>query len=204
MAGAPHPPIGSCPPTSLPLRRTGTGPATFTAKGVPVPGRRGICDQRGQQPFLHGGRDHQLIVIAATANRAQDGLVLRHHHVPEPAAPRAVLMVAFDGMQLLDLAGPVEVFQAADVIAGGDTYDILIATPSGRPVRTSSGVEVGADLALEDVPRRIGAVDTVVVVGGTGTRAMRKKHGFLHGIQAVSATARRTTSVCTGALVLAA
>jgi transcriptional regulator GlxA family with amidase domain len=138
------------------------------------------------------------------ANRAQDDPVLRHHSAPEPAEPRTVLVVAFDGMQLLDLAGPIEVFQAADVIAGGDKYDILVATPSGRAVRTSSGVEVGADLALEDVPRRIGAVDTLVVVGGTGTRAMRKKHGFLHGVQAVSATARRTTSVCTGALVLAA
>jgi len=112
--------------------------------------------------------------------------------------------VAFDGMQLLDLAGPLEVFRAADGIAGGGKYDLHVATPGGRRVRTSSGVDLGADLAVEEVGARLGPVDTLIVVGGIGTRAIRHDEAFVEQLGTIAATADRIASVCTGALVLAA
>lgn len=167
---------------------------------------------------------------------------------------RTVVFVAFDGMQLLDLAGPLEVFRAADQVhrrgggrvdssagdgAGGDgstgCYDVSVATPGGRAVRTSSGLEIGAQLVLsqlasacrstddgraaDDPPpiRRTGgesvsnrrltgpdSVDTLVVVGGRGTRNLRHDDVFLGQVRAIATQSRRITSVCTGALVLAA
>lgn len=117
---------------------------------------------------------------------------------------RTVVFVAFEGMQLLDLAGPLEVFQAADTISGGGAYDLQIATAGGRRVRTSSGVEVGADVALEGATATLGPIDTLVVVGGLGTRAARQDATLLDGIRAIAGRSRRVSSVCTGALVLAA
>ena len=70
-------------------------------------------------------------------------------------SPRTIVLVAYDRMQLLDLAGPVEVFANADDIAGGGAYRVLVATPDGRRVRTTSGIEVGADIALADAPETL-------------------------------------------------
>ena len=118
---------------------------------------------------------------------------------------RTVLVVGFDRLQLLDLAGPIEVFDAADRVAGGGAYRIVVATPGGRAVRSTSRVGIEADVALEAAAAdATTAVDTLVVVGGRGTRALLDDDAVLDQIRSVSARARRTTSVCTGALVLAA
>ena len=93
-------------------------------------------------------------------------------HVP---APRSVVFVAVPGIQLLDLAGPLEVFDAANRLRErrGEpaAYRTTIATPDGARIRTSSGVDLGADAALGDVAAGTDPVDTVLVVGGSGTRA---------------------------------
>lgn len=117
------------------------------------------------------------------------------------STPRTIVLVAFDGLQLLDLAGPLEVFDAADRIAGGGRYRTVVATPDGARVRSTSRLEVGADVALPDAPE---SIDTLVVVGGRGTRSLIADGAFLAQIRDLSDRARRTTSVCSGALVLAA
>ncbi len=146
------------------------------------------------------GRDRQELVIAATALRLHDGVVTR---------TRSVVLVAFDGIQLLDLAGPADVLDAATRLSardGGAGYDVRIATPGGAGIRTSSGIAVGADLDLTDpdaLARAVPSLDTLVVVGGTGTRLARTDEDLLDAVRALADRARRITSVCTGALVLA-
>ena len=117
------------------------------------------------------------------------------------AAPHTVVLVAFDRLQLLDLAGPAEVFDAANRLAETELYDVRIATPDGGRVRTTSGIELGADLALADAPASIG---TLMVVGGRGTRTLMHDDGFLAHVRDLSARSGRTTSVCSGSLVLGA
>ncbi|MCU1455444.1 MAG: AraC family transcriptional regulator [Acidimicrobiales bacterium] len=116
---------------------------------------------------------------------------------------RRVVVVAFDGFQLLDLAGPVEAFRAARELGAQPAYAIEIATPSGRRVRSASAVEITADSSLRRLAQDRSAVDTLLVVGGQGSRVAAADEPFLADIRAVSARARRTTSVCTGAFVLA-
>ncbi len=127
--------------------------------------------------------------------------------------PRTVVLVAFDGIQLLDLAGPAEALQAATALLGRTPdpqpdpgYRLVIATPHGARVRTVSGIEVGADVDLLDpAALAIAAphLDTVLVVGGFGTRQARQDEAILAAVRGLAARARRITSVCTGALVLA-
>jgi transcriptional regulator GlxA family with amidase domain len=136
-----------------------------------------------------------------------------------PAPTRTVAIVAFERLQLLDLAGPLEVFDAASRLAdphgedhGDDqadrgphpAYRVVVATPEGRTVRTSSGLPVAGDHDLHHLVAGREPIDTLVVVGGRGTRAVVDDQPFLADVRALSARARRTTSVCTGALVLAA
>jgi transcriptional regulator GlxA family with amidase domain len=119
--------------------------------------------------------------------------------------PRSVLIAVFDGVQSLDVTGPLEVFAGANGHVagggfGGPAYEITIAGPGGTPVRTSSGLTLvpGRDL------RAAAAAHTVLVPGGEGTRsgggAADEVTDWLrrHGPQA-----QRIASVCTGAFLLA-
>ena len=115
-----------------------------------------------------------------------------------------VVVVAMEGLQLLDLAGPIEVLYGANYFAGKDLYRTLVATPGGTDVRSHSGVRVGADVALEDMARSPRTVDTLTVVGGFGTPAAAEDEAFVADVARLGRQARRTTSVCTGSLVLAA
>ena len=69
------------------------------------------------------------------------------------AAPHTVVVVAFDGLQLLDLAGPVEVLRTATRLGASPPYRTMVATPDGQPVRSESGVSVAADVSLAALAR---------------------------------------------------
>ena len=114
---------------------------------------------------------------------------------------RTIVLVAYDQMQLLDLAGPLEVFDNADRIAGGGAYEVLVATPGGDRVRTTSGIEIGGDIAIADAPV---SFDTLMVIGGRGTRTLVSDEPFLASIRELAGRAERITSVCSGSFLLAA
>lgn len=123
---------------------------------------------------------------------------------------RQVAFLIFDDFQLLDLAGPVEVLHAANELGADPPYRTTIMTPDGRPVRSASGIRIVPDQALGDLRRDVDeaaahdALDTVVAVGGVGARQAGKQQSVLRDLRALSHQAKRTSSVCTGALVLAA
>lgn len=119
-------------------------------------------------------------------------------------ASRSVVVVAYDGFQLLDLAGPVEVFETANRLAGEALYQRTIVTSNGRSVGSSSGVLVGPSTSITALANAEAPIDTLVVLGGLGSRRCAQDPAFLNGVAALSARSRRITSVCTGALVLAA
>ncbi|NUP32400.1 MAG: GlxA family transcriptional regulator, partial [Streptomycetaceae bacterium] len=78
---------------------------------------------------------------------------------------RRVVLIGYDGAALLDIACPVEAFDAANVIGADPPYRVELASLGGRPVRCASGFTLAAHLALEDVA---GRVDTLLVAGGHG------------------------------------
>ncbi|MGV9881390.1 GlxA family transcriptional regulator [Streptomyces sp. NPDC003006] len=112
---------------------------------------------------------------------------------------RTVLVVLFEGVQSLDVTGPVEVFTGAGHCVGDADGGYLIRTASldGAPVRTSSGLTLVPDSALADAPDP----HTLLVPGGAGTRPADP--GLIDWLRAHGPRARRLVSVCTGALRLA-
>lgn len=112
-------------------------------------------------------------------------------------AQRTVLVVLFDGVQSLDVSGPVEVLAGAEKHTPG-TYRIRTASLDGAPVRTTSGLTLVPDGTLADAPDP----HTLVVPGGQGTR--RPDPPLVDWLRAHGPRARRLVSVCTGAALLAA
>ncbi|KOV61931.1 GlxA family transcriptional regulator [Streptomyces sp. MMG1121] len=110
---------------------------------------------------------------------------------------RTLLFVLFDGVQSLDVTGPLEVFAGAENHTPG-TYRIHTASLDGGPVRTSSGLTLVPDEALPAAPDP----HTLLVPGGQGTRAPDPR--LIEWLRAHGPRARRLLSVCTGAALLAA
>jgi transcriptional regulator GlxA family with amidase domain len=123
---------------------------------------------------------------------------------PRPPAPRRVVIVAYDGVQALDVTGPHEVFAGAiSVVAAGApgrvAYDIEVAGTAAGPVRTESGLQLVAARLDATV-----AVDTLVVPGGAGVYAAAADPELVAAVRQLAGRARRVVGVCSGAFVLAA
>jgi transcriptional regulator GlxA family with amidase domain len=117
---------------------------------------------------------------------------------------RTVLIPIFDGVQSLDVTGPLEVFaaaadHAAAIRPADPGYRIITASLGGGPVRTSSGLLLTPGENL----RRLSCagVDTLVVPGGPGTALACPE--LTAWLRRCAPQARRVASVCTGAFLLA-
>ncbi|GAA2938879.1 MULTISPECIES: GlxA family transcriptional regulator [Streptomyces] len=109
---------------------------------------------------------------------------------------RTVLVVLFDGVQSLDVSGPMEVFAGASRFPAV-SYELSTASPGGAPVRCTSGLTLVPDGALEDAA----VPDMLLVPGGRGTRAPDPE--LIDWLRAHAPRAGRLVSVCSGALLLA-
>lgn len=121
--------------------------------------------------------------------------------VVPPAGPRAVWIVAFPDVQILDVTGPLEVFSIANRIGPSrrPRYEVSLVAPAAGPVVTSSGVGLVAPRGLAQAT---GPVDTLIVAGGLGTRAALRDRRLIAWIRRTAGRARRVASVCTGAFLL--
>jgi transcriptional regulator GlxA family with amidase domain len=116
---------------------------------------------------------------------------------------RTVGILIFDEVEVLDFCGPFEVFASARPADedGGDRrlFRALTIAEEPRIVTCRGGLLVQPNAALDDHP----PLDLLVVPGGQGTRRERQNARLLDWIAAQSARAELTTSVCTGAFLLA-
>jgi transcriptional regulator GlxA family with amidase domain len=123
--------------------------------------------------------------------------------------PRQIVILAYPNVQSLDVTGPLEVFAGAQRLLTTSPpahradrgYEIAILSPDGAPLSTSSGMTVMPHAPIGDAPSHI---DTLIVAGGHGHKAACADQRLLQWLVQVSAGARRTASVCTGAFLLAA
>jgi transcriptional regulator GlxA family with amidase domain len=114
--------------------------------------------------------------------------------------PRRIVVVAFEGVQSLDVTGPSEVFSQADRGSERAEYAVELVTADGGAVRASSGLRLLPDRSLEQCR---GAIDTLVVAGGVGIRDAVEDERLEAWLRLAARRSRRVTSVCTGAFLLA-
>jgi transcriptional regulator GlxA family with amidase domain len=115
-----------------------------------------------------------------------------------------VEILAYPAVQLLDVAGPLQVFTSANELAARDGEAPHYAprvVSAGAPVVTASA---GLGLVAEPLPRARAALDTLLVAGGPGVHAAAADPVVLDWLRVRATGARRIASVCTGAFLLAA
>lgn len=113
---------------------------------------------------------------------------------------RGVVIVTFDSAQILDVTGPLEVFSSASRFLPAVQYRTQVVTTRGGPVLASCGLEF-ASTTMADVT---GPVDTLMVAGGADMNAAVADTQLLDQVRRLATDARRVSSVCSGAFVLAA
>jgi transcriptional regulator GlxA family with amidase domain len=111
---------------------------------------------------------------------------------------RTVAVLVYDGVQLLDVAGPVEVFEAARERRAG--YKLLVASPDGADVQAGP-MRIGVDVSFAELPERL---DTLVVAGAPDWRRVVADRELVEAVAALAARSRRVASVCAGSFLLAA
>mgnify|MGYP005849344053 CR=1 FL=1 len=113
-------------------------------------------------------------------------------------------ILVFPDAEELDFVGPYEVFTMSNEVFSlhgkPEPDNVMLISQTGGTVRCRKGMRVETDHAIADAP----ALDVLLVPGGQGTRAEAENRVLLDWIAEVDAGTAWTTSVCTGALLLAA
>ena len=105
----------------------------------------------------------------------------------------------FDEVEVLDFAGPFEVFGIAGRTDGENLFEVFTVAPDEAAVIARNGLSINANFVIGTCPQP----DILVVPGGYGTRPLLNNGDLLNWIRTVSGQAEMTLSVCTGALLLA-
>lgn len=115
---------------------------------------------------------------------------------------RTVVIVALPGVQLLDVAGPLDVFAEANVQAGRPAYVLFVAGTEPGPIRTSSGARLLPDRIIDrDFQDNI---DTLLVAGRPNAAEVPADGIVVDWLRRRTTRTRRFGSVCSGAFFLAA
>jgi transcriptional regulator GlxA family with amidase domain len=143
-------------------------------------------------------------------------------------SPRRIDLLAFPDLQLLDIAGPLQVFASANeqarlrglpqpyaarVIAAAPALAQQAALapqaprrarPAARPAQHAVISSAGLGLLVDPLPSAHLACDTLIVAGGWGVHAAARDPALIAWVRRRAAVSRRLASVCTGAFLLAA
>jgi transcriptional regulator GlxA family with amidase domain len=120
---------------------------------------------------------------------------------------RSVGILIFDDVEVLDFAGPFEVFSRTRLAAGVDSrrtddsapFETFTVARTRDVVTAIGGLRVLPHYGWAHAP----LIDVLVVPGGFGTRVLVNDPPTLDWIREAAASASLVTSVCTGALLLA-
>ncbi|RKQ86375.1 transcriptional regulator GlxA family with amidase domain [Solirubrobacter pauli] len=109
-----------------------------------------------------------------------------------------VVIVVYDGVKLLDVAGPADVFSEANRL--GADYRVELVSVTGADVVTS----VGVGLTVQHTPADVADPDTLLVAGGDIYPRTPVAHDLADAVRGLASRSDRVASICTGAFILAA
>ena len=104
-------------------------------------------------------------------------------------------------MEVLDFAGPFEVFSVADERSGHRLFDVSIVASSTEPIRAKNGLHILPDRAISDdgpEPR------VLIIPGGDGSRQAMEEERLVAWVRRAAAQAEVTMTVCTGTRIAGA
>ncbi|MEU1081631.1 DJ-1/PfpI family protein [Streptomyces sp. NPDC005908] len=115
------------------------------------------------------------------------------------SATHRVAILVYDGVKLLDVAGPAEVFGEANRL--GAHYTTVLVSPTGADVTSSIGIRIAVGAAATDLAP---APDTFLVAGADLYPRTPVPRDLIEATRTLAVRAGRVASICTGAFILGA
>ncbi|MDJ0632941.1 MAG: DJ-1/PfpI family protein [Xenococcaceae cyanobacterium MO_188.B29] len=112
---------------------------------------------------------------------------------------RNLAILIFDGVEVLDFAGPFEVFAVTSELNNYEPFNVFLVAEAKGSFKAVNGLKVISDYGIEDCPHP----DILVVPGGIGTRNQMNNQSLITWIKSIYEQAELVMSVCTGTRLLA-
>ncbi|WP_340201792.1 DJ-1/PfpI family protein [Ascidiimonas sp. W6] len=110
-----------------------------------------------------------------------------------------VAIFIFEEAEVLDFAGPFEVFAVASELYDHTLFNVFTLAKTKDPIRAVNGLSVNPDHTFETAPE----IHILIVAGGNGTNALIKDKALMDKVKKVHASTKYTASICSGSRVLA-
>lgn len=112
---------------------------------------------------------------------------------------KMVSLLLFDDVEVLDFAGPFEVFSVTNELDDYMLFDVKTVSRTGGNIVARNGLSVNPSCSISEIK----STDILIVPGGAGTRPLLKQYDVIDWIRNIAENAELILSVCTGALLLA-
>jgi len=112
---------------------------------------------------------------------------------------RNLAILIFDDVEVLDFAGPFEVFAVTSKLNNYEPFNVFLVAEEQRTFKAINGLQIVADYEISNCPNP----DILVLPGGVGTRSQMNNQQIITWIQQIYRQAELVMSVCTGARLLA-
>jgi transcriptional regulator GlxA family with amidase domain len=112
---------------------------------------------------------------------------------------KTVALLLFPDVEVLDFAGPFEVFSVAAQERAPAAFRVVTVATDDAPLHAIGGLKVVPDFTLETAPQ----ADILLIPGGNGSRRAMQDPRILKWVAAQAKGAEIVASICTGARILA-
>ena len=112
---------------------------------------------------------------------------------------RSASILIFADVEVMDFAGPFEVFSVTNELNGYGLFDIRVVAKEKRPVLAKNGLSINPDCAINEIEE----TDILIIPGGSGTRKVLLDETLIDWVRHMGKAAELTLSVCSGSLILA-
>ncbi|WP_309940750.1 DJ-1/PfpI family protein [Aureibacter tunicatorum] len=108
-------------------------------------------------------------------------------------------ILIFNNVEVLDFAGPFEVFSVASELHNFDLFNVFTISKHKEAISTVNDMSVNPKYDFENHP----SIDILIISGGTGTRQIMHDERILAWLESISSKAEYVLSICSGARFLA-
>ncbi|WP_299533528.1 DJ-1/PfpI family protein [Ulvibacterium sp.] len=111
---------------------------------------------------------------------------------------RNIGILIFDHAEVLDFAGPFEVFSVTSELNNFEPFDVFTVGESLESISAVNGLSVNPKYDFKNCP----TIDILIIAGGSGTRKLMKNNAVLNWISQVYQKTELTLSICSGSRLL--
>ncbi|MCK8520357.1 DJ-1/PfpI family protein [Aquimarina sp. D1M17] len=111
---------------------------------------------------------------------------------------RNVGILIFDNAEVLDFAGPFEVFAVTSELNNFELFNVFTVSEKLDPISAVNGLSVNPTYSYKDCPH----IDILIISGGFGARKQVHNKNTLSWIQNAHQQTEYTISICSGAMLL--